>query len=234
MQFGLYEIWQTMGLAGKAVVIVLGFMSVFALSVGIDRLWAFLRPRKRARRYAEAVQPLLQKGDFLAASKVELADASPMGRVVSAGIGEYLDARGTAPSGNELVTSVQETLERAVSAEMGRLRRGLGALATVGSTAPFVGLFGTVVGIVNSFEQIAKTGAGGLGAVSAGIAEALVATALGILVAVPAVMLFNYFTGQLEAIEDALTDAGGVVVDYVRKQGWADEQTVPESKERAA
>ncbi len=105
-------------------------------------------------------------------------------------------------------------------AEGTELRRGLGALATIGSTAPFVGLFGTVVGIINSFAEIARTGSGGMETVSAGIAEALVATALGILVAVPAVVLFNYFSSKVEAVEAALASGASAVLDAMRRDGW--------------
>ena len=79
-----------------------------------------------------------------------------------------------------------------------QLKRGLGFLATIGSTAPFIGLFGTVVGIINAFRNIAATGSGGMSVVSGGIAEALVSTALGIFVAIPAVVAFNHFTGKIE------------------------------------
>ena len=100
------------------------------------------------------------------------------------------------------------------------LRRGLGPLATIGSTAPFVGLFGTVVGIINAFAEIGRTGVGGMETVSAGIAEALVATALGIVVAVPAVVLFNYFSVRAEAAETDLGEAASALLDALRRAGW--------------
>jgi biopolymer transport protein ExbB len=86
------------------------------------------------------------------------------------------------------------TVRRGVLATGSSLRRGLSVIATVASTAPFVGLVGTVVGIVNAFQQLATSGQGGVGQVSAGIAEALVTTAFGIGVAIPAVWLFNHLT----------------------------------------
>ena len=221
MQFGLGEIWASMGLIARGVVLLLAVMSVTTVAVGVDRMLAVLRPRAKGRRYAESVQKHLDAGDFEQAAKVDRKGAGAIAEVVNAGLAEYLEARKDAPSIDDTIVAVESTLARTLDVEVGRLRRGLGALATIGSTSPFIGLFGTVVGIVNAFRQIAKTGSGGLGAVSAGIAEALVATAFGILVAIPAVVLFNYFTGQVEAQQSAMTQAASVVVDFIRKAGWS-------------
>lgn len=221
MHFGLGEIWASMGLIAKAVVLLLAIMSVATLAVGIDRTLALLRPRAKGQRYAADVQRHLDKGEFEAAAKVDRQGAGAIAEVVSAGIAEFLDARKDAPSTEATLVAVESTLARTLDVEVAKLKRGLGALATIGSTSPFIGLFGTVVGIVNAFRQIAKTGSGGLGAVSAGIAEALVTTAFGILVAIPAVVLFNYFTGQVDAQQSSMTQAGSVIVDFIRKASWS-------------
>ena len=101
---------------------------------------------------------------------------------------------------------------------LAEMKKGLGGLATIGSTAPFIGLFGTVVGIIHAFDGIASSGSGGLAAVSGGIAEALVATALGILVAIPAVMAFNYFTGTLERFHVEMNTSSTQLVDFLSKR----------------
>jgi biopolymer transport protein ExbB len=95
------------------------------------------------------------------------------------------------------------------------LRRGMNVLASVGSVAPFVGLFGTVIGIINAFHGIAATGSGGLAAVSAGIAEALIVTAIGLGVAIPCVLLFNSISGRIDRFELALSSAGGEFADWL-------------------
>ncbi|MEZ4261906.1 MAG: MotA/TolQ/ExbB proton channel family protein [Polyangiaceae bacterium] len=97
----------------------------------------------------------------------------------------------------------------------GDLRRGMGVLASVGSVAPFVGLLGTVVGIITAFQGIAATGSGGLGAVSAGIAEALVETALGLMVAIPAVLFFNQLNNKMNSVEAELARRTGELLDEV-------------------
>ena len=98
------------------------------------------------------------------------------------------------------------------------LKRGLGGLATIGSTAPFVGLFGTVMGILNAFKEISTQKATGLGAVAGGISEALVTTAFGLLVAIPAVMMFNYLTGRVEAFDVEMDNSSSELIDYFLKR----------------
>jgi biopolymer transport protein ExbB/TolQ len=165
-------------------------MSVACLAVALERWQALVRARRDGARVLAAWRAGLARGGWRTAS-VELAGdpRSHVAALIAAGT-EILAAGG----GPDRLEAYDRTTRRAIRATAVEARRGLAFLATVGSTAPFVGLFGTVVGIVNALDQIALEGSGGLGSVSAGIAEALVATALGIAVALPAVWLFNYLT----------------------------------------
>jgi len=99
------------------------------------------------------------------------------------------------------------------------MKKGLGGLGSISSAAPFIGLFGTVVGIINAFRSMASSGQGGLGAVSAGIAEALFTTAVGLIVAIPAVMAFNYFTNSIEAFVVDMNDVSSELISYVLREG---------------
>ncbi len=119
----------------------------------------------------------------------------------------------------DVIAAVNRAIDRSSLRTVNDLRRGLGALATVGSTAPFVGLLGTVAGIITAFQSMAATGSGGLGAVSAGIAEALITTAFGLLVAIPAVMMFNYLTNRVEDMQVDITDSATELVDFFMKEG---------------
>src|SRR5258705_1441483 len=142
---------------------------------------------------------------------------SQVAQVVSAGIAEYdaVAQNGGDPTASlELVTSA---LRDSISETLIQLKRGLGFLATIGSTAPFVGLFGTVVGIINAFRSIAATGSGGMSVVSGGIAEALVSTAMGIFVAIPAVVAFNHFTGKIETFHVEMNRASSQLVNRLFK-----------------
>ena len=193
------ELLGNVGLFGGAVMVCLALLSVFSVGMIVDKHRRF----RSASRQSEMFKPVFKK--FLHGGKVqELIEAgrrhqnSHVAQVVSAGIQEY---DGVRQSGRDPVASLElvtSALRDSMSETLIELKKGLGFLATIGSTAPFIGLFGTVVGIINAFRSIAATGSGGMSVVSGGIAEALVSTALGIFVAIPAVVAFNYFTGKIE------------------------------------
>jgi len=121
----------------------------------------------------------------------------------------------------EIIEASKRALERTEAIVHAELKRGLGGLATIGSTAPFVGLFGTVFGILNAFREISASKTTGLGAVAGGISEALVTTAIGLFVAIPAVMMFNYLTGRVEAFDVEMDNSSSELIDYFLKRRGA-------------
>jgi len=126
-------------------------------------------------------------------------------------------------TGYDVIEAARRAIERATLMTTADFKRGLGGLATIGATAPFIGLFGTVVGIINAFRGMAITGSGGLGAVSAGIAEALVTTAVGLFVAIPAVWLYNYFLNQVERFQVEMANSSSELIDFfIKKHGGSD------------
>jgi biopolymer transport protein ExbB/biopolymer transport protein TolQ len=143
---------------------------------------------------------------------------SHIAKVVLPGLLEYESDKKEIMDAHDLVGAVGRALERAVALTSAEMKTGLGGLATIGSTAPFIGLFGTVIGIINAFTGIALSGSGGLAAVSAGIAEALITTAFGIFVAVPAVMAFNHFTTRLERFQIEMTNSSAELMDFFLKK----------------
>ena len=212
------ELLRNVGLFGAAVICCLLSLSVFSLAVIVNKYRRF----RLASRQSQIFKPVFSK--FLHGGEVqELIDAlrqhqnSHVAQVVSAGILEYDSVRqagGDQAASLELVTSA---LRDSMSETLIELKRGLGFLATIGSTAPFVGLFGTVAGIINAFRNIAATGSGGMSVVSGGIAEALVTTALGIFVAIPAVAAFNHFTGMIETFHIQMNRASSQLVNHLFK-----------------
>jgi biopolymer transport protein ExbB/TolQ len=214
----LTELIGNVGLFGGAVMCVLALLSLISVGVIIDKHRRF----RSASRQSQEFKPVF--GKFLHGGQVkELINAvqshqnSHVAQVVSAGIHEYDGVRktgGDPVASLELVTSA---LEDAKAETLIQMKGGLGFLATIGSTAPFIGLFGTVVGIINAFRGIAATGSGGMAAVSGGIAEALVATGLGIFVAIPAVVAFNHFTGKLENFQVEMNRASSQLVNCLFK-----------------
>ncbi|HZH04776.1 MAG TPA: MotA/TolQ/ExbB proton channel family protein [Myxococcaceae bacterium] len=216
-QFTLTELWHHMGLFARLIVFALGLMSMASLVVMAERVIVFRRSRRKSRSFAARMADLLSRGDLQGAAEAKGAgDVGHLGRVIGAGLTAYR----TRPTQNSdaAVESVARALERQAQREVQSLKRGLGTLATVGSTAPFVGLLGTVMGIVNAFQSMAQSGSGGLGTVSAGISEALITTAFGLLVAIPAVMAFNFLQGWVDARAVDISESSNEFLDVVAKQ----------------
>ncbi|TAK15655.1 MAG: flagellar motor protein MotA [Acidobacteria bacterium] len=212
-----------MGPVAKGVAFVLIFMSMWSFGVAIERLYTFSQARKQSKLYAPQVAKHLKEGrlkDALAVSQSKTYQYSHLAKVVLAGLQEYQfqhDAGG-ALNRDDLVDTVRRAIQRATALTSNDLKKGIPALATIGATAPFVGLLGTVVGIITAFTGIATTGSGGLGAVSAGIAEALIETALGLVVAIPAVWIYNYFTTRLEYFNVEMDNSSSELVDFFIKK----------------
>jgi len=204
-----------MGLFARIVVGILGVMSLASLVVMFERIVVFAKSRGDSYSFAEKMAKLLSGGGLRAASEANLGkNVGHLGRVINGG----LTAFRLAPSDRDTaVESIARALERQAAREVQSLKRGLTVLATVGSTAPFVGLMGTVMGIVNSFKMMAATGSGGLGTVSAGIAEALVTTAFGLLVAIPAVIAFNFLQGWIDGRSVDISESSNEFLDAVAK-----------------
>ena len=215
MDFSFSHLWSSMGLFAKTIVCVMAIMSVASLLVTFERIFVFIKSRSQSRAFAEKMAKLLAGGDLAGAAAANLGkDVGHLGRVINAG----LTAFRIAPKNRDAaVESVARALERQAQREVQSLKRGLGLLATVGSTAPFVGLLGTVMGIVNSFQSMAATGSGGLGTVSAGIAEALITTAFGLLVAIPAVMAFNSLQGWVDDRTVDISESSNEFLDFVAR-----------------
>lgn len=215
MDFSFGHLWSSMGLFAKLVVLTMGIMSVASLLVMFERIVVYTRSGSESVKFAEKMAKLLSGGDVAAAAASGLTtNVGHLGRTINAG----LTAFRTASSNKDVaVDSVARALERQAAREVQTFKRGLGVLATVGSTAPFIGLLGTTMGIVNSFQQMAAAGSGGLGTVSAGIAEALITTAFGLLVAIPAVMAFNFLQGWVDARSVDLSESSNEFLDVVSK-----------------
>jgi biopolymer transport protein ExbB/biopolymer transport protein TolQ len=217
------EMWHQMGWLAKAVAGVLFIMSMWSFGVAFERIYTFSQARKQSKLYAPQVAKHLKDGrlkDAIALSTSKNFRYSHLAKVVLAGLQEYQfqQEAGGGLSRDDLVDSVRRSIQRATALTQSDLKKGVNSLATIGTTAPFVGLLGTVVGVINAFVGIAATGSGGIGAVSAGIAEALVETALGLFVAIPAVWFYNYLTGRLDYFNVEMDNSSSELVDYFIKK----------------
>ena len=233
MTFSLMEMWNSMGLPAKVVGALLVTMGLASLTVFIERLIALRRSRAAGRRFAKELGAELHPHSI--ESAIRDAAKYPRGhlpRLVGAGLTTYCEARASDEGGLSAVERARRSLQRRLEELGADLRRGLAVLASVGSVAPFVGLLGTVVGIISAFQGIAATGSGGLSSVAAGISEALVETALGLAVAIPAVLAFNYLSGAIARDEMALATAAGELIDMI--ESWPEEDQTDVRRERVA
>lgn len=219
----LVEMWGQMSWIAKGVAVILFIMSMWSFGVAIERIYTFMQARNQSKVYAPQVAKHLKDGrlkDAIAVSSSKNYRYSHLAKVVLAGLQEYQfqQEAGGGLSREDLVDTVRRSIQRASALTANDLKKGVSSLATIGSTAPFVGLLGTVIGVINAFQGIAATGSGGIGAVSAGISEALVETALGLVVAIPAVWFYNYLTNRIEYFNVEMDNSSSELVDYFIKK----------------
>ena len=219
MELSLLELWDHSGAFSRGIIITLLIMSIFSLTIAAGKWWRFQKSMKQTAKFAPEFARFLQEEQLDGA--IELAEkqkVSHVARVLGEALVEIkplLRDRSAITSGD--INSAERAVDRQMLILQSELRRGMGVLATVGATAPFVGLLGTTMGIVNSFTGMAMTGSGGLGAISSGIAEALITTAGGLAVAIPAVWFFNYFQTKIDNLTVEMTYTSKELIDFLIK-----------------
>ncbi len=214
----LLEMWGHMGWPARAIAIILLGMSAWSIGVMLDRWLAFQAARKQSRQFAPVVAGALREGKLDEAIRVaERNKKSHLAKVVNAGLQEFRVHEQSEEIPGDKIEASRRALDRAAAITHAELERGLSGLATIGSTAPFVGLLGTVIGIIDAFREIQGQQTTGVSAVAGGISEALVTTALGLTVAIPAVMMFNYFTSKIKAFDVEMDNSSSELVDYFLK-----------------
>jgi len=220
MNVSLLELWNSAGYFARGIIFILAFMSLISLTVAGAKWWRFRKSMRETRRFTPEFARFLQEEQLEQAIVVaEKQKVSHVARVLGEALVEIkplLRDRSTVTSAD--INSAERAVDRQMLILQAELKRGMGILATVGSTAPFVGLLGTTMGIVNSFTGMAQSGSGGLAAVSAGIAEALITTAFGLLVAIPAVWFYNYFQTKMENLTVEMTYTSKELIDFLIKQ----------------
>jgi len=218
MNLDFAEIWAATPAFGKFLWFVLAVMSVWSLSVGMSKVWQLKKAQSETVKFAPEFSQFLEEDNLGEAIKLaESYKKSHVARVLGGALAEVkpliMDGSVTVAD----INTAERAVEREMLMEMVSLKRGLAVLATVGSTAPFVGLLGTVFGIINAFEGMAKSGSGGITAIAAGIAEALIATGFGLIVAIPAVWFYNYFTTKIDNLSAEMTYTSKEMIDYLIK-----------------
>ncbi len=218
MHLSLIDLWAQMAGFARGIVYVLAIMSIWTLSISIKKWWDLRSAQKETRKFAPEFSQFLEEDNLVEAANLsQRYKKSHVARVLAGALSE---TRALVQDGSVTIADINSA-ERAIEREMlmtiTDLKRGLGVLATSGATAPFVGLLGTTMGIINAFTGMAVSGSGGLSAVSGGISEALITTALGLLVAIPAVWLFNYFQTKVDNLTAEMTYTSKEMIDYLIK-----------------
>ena len=214
MELSLIEIWESMGLLARLVAIALVLMGLASLAISIERLLVLRRINRESNLFAGKARTLIEAGELDALNDLAKGlPRNPLARLTVVGLATFTaNARNAGLSAAE---ATRRELARKLEEYSGEARRGMSMLASVGSTAPFIGLFGTVIGIITAFQGIAASGGGGIGAVSAGIAEALIVTAVGLFVAIAAVLFFNYLSSRFDQLDMSMQHAAGELIDHL-------------------
>ncbi|MES2179384.1 MAG: MotA/TolQ/ExbB proton channel family protein [Gemmatimonadota bacterium] len=218
MDLSLQEMWGAMGNFAKGIVLVMIIMSVYSLTVMVAKWWSLRKAQKETIKFAPEFSQFLEEDNLTEA--IKLAESYKKSHVALVLGGALSEVKPLIQDGSVTVSdinSAERAVERNMLLEITNLKRGLAVLATVGATAPFVGLLGTTVGIINAFAGMASSGSGGLAAIGGGISEALATTALGLLVAIPAVWAYNYFQTKIDNLTVEMTYVSKEMIDYLIK-----------------
>lgn len=232
MSLDLIEIWAHMNILARTIAGFLMLMMIASVAVVIERSITFLKIKSATKAFVEqASQPLK---DWKLSKIVEVAkqqQASPLAKLFEGMSTRYLDGLNR-PGSLTPVEMARGESNRRLEQVGAELRRGFSVLASVGSVAPFVGLLGTVIGIMGAFGNIGASGSAGLGSVMTSISEALVETAFGLLVAIPAVLFYNYLTGRVNAMELALQSSVSELLDEM-ENNYGNDQHQPRQEKAA-
>ena len=218
MELSLMDMWNQMGSFARGIVIVMAIMSIYSLTVMFQKWWNLRIAQKETRKFAPEFSQFLEEDNLTEAIKLaESYKKSHVALVLGGALGEVKPLIQDGSVTVSDINSSERAIERNMLLEITNLKRGLAVLATVGATAPFVGLLGTTVGIINAFQAMSTSGSGGLAAIGGGISEALATTAMGLLVAIPAVWAYNYFQTKIDNITAEMTYSSKEMIDYLIK-----------------
>jgi biopolymer transport protein ExbB/TolQ len=217
--FNQMSIWGHMSRATIIVFLILLFMSIWSVVIMVERYMTFIAAENQSREFAPKIASSLMRREFDEA--INLSDQyekSHLAMVVGAGLKEFRAHQLSGAVSGAVVDALKRALQRATATKIAEFRRGLSGLATIGSIALFVGLFGTLFGLIDTFEGITDSAFFGIEGVAGSIVEALFTTASGLAVAVPALWLFKYFTAKVDKFVVEMEISSAELIDFFLKQ----------------
>jgi biopolymer transport protein ExbB/TolQ len=215
----LWGMIQKMEWPAITVAVVLALMSMYSIAIMVERWLTYNAARNQSRQFAPKVAAALR--DNRIDEAIAISDRhkkSHLAMVVNAGLQEFQAHQAGSDIPGTTMDAARRALQRATALKTAELKRGLSGLATIGSTAPFVGLLGTVIGIISAFQGMSAAAGTGISAVAGGISEALIETAFGLLVAIPAVWAFNIFQNKVEGFTIEMDNSSSELIDYFIKR----------------
>jgi biopolymer transport protein ExbB/biopolymer transport protein TolQ len=216
MDIDLIELWGHMNDLVRAVVVVLTAQALFCIYVVVDRMILLFSSQARSRKFAVEAGARLEASDYDAVVVIAKKHGkSHLASFIQTGVETFLARRREGHSREKAAELAKRALERKGENLSDNLARGLNVLASTGSTAPFIGLLGTVLGILNAFRLIGEESSGGMGTIGPAISEALIVTGYGLLVAIPSVLIFNWLSGRIARYEAGLANAGSELIDQL-------------------
>ena len=235
MDMNLIEIWSNMNNLVRSVVLVLTVEALACITVVIDRMIMLWVSRRRSRHFAREAGRVLASGEYSQALGIaKNHEGSHLASFIETGVSVFLDKREAGLGRERAAVFANRALERKGENLSESLNRGMNVLASTGSTAPFIGLLGTVLGILNAFHSMAQGGSGGIATIGASIGEALVVTGYGLMVAIPAVLIFNFLSARIAKYEAGLANAGSELVDQLEAGGGFESRQTSSSGEEEA
>lgn len=222
MEFTLLGLWQSMGLAAKTVVVILAFLSVYSIAIMLERGFLLRRTRQQSGSFAELVDTAERQTSIdevmALAGDPERGENCYLGQVVLEALQESKLLLDQGQDAAVVIETAQAAVTRSITNTVAILRKRLVQLASTASGAPFLGLFGTVLGLIRAFQTIATTGSGGITSVSAGIAEALITTLVGLFVAIPALWAHNLIADRIDTLVVELDNTATRVVERLLRR----------------
>jgi biopolymer transport protein ExbB/TolQ len=214
MEINLLQLWGEMGLPVRCVVVLLTIQAVACVAVAVDRLVLLTLSAARARQFAAAVQGSMEAGNYeQMLADMQSVRPNHLTSYLDLGLRTFFVRRQAGDNLERAAELARRALGRKGDAISRDMNRGMNWMASTGSTAPFVGLLGTVLGIINAFKMIAASGSGGIGTIGASIGEALIVTGYGLCVAIPSVLIFNWLSAKIANYEAGMVNAGQELID---------------------
>ena len=220
--FGPANIWAAASLPNKIIIVILIFLLLLQIYLVIERGVMYAASGSASRKFLELFMKTLRVGDFEAAKRAATThQKSHIALVLKHGLDIYQyekQIKATNPH-HDVINPVERAIERGTAEVTELLKKGMGTLATIASASPFIGLLGTVIGIIKVFSDLKTKGAGDINALAGSIGEALATTALGLIVAIPAVWIYNILTHKQDQVVTSINNAASQMIDeFMRRE----------------